>query len=61
MKKEWLELGSYGTLELSLWEQIHIDGGGFWETFGIVLGVATVIAAIIYAPILAVTILTTIL
>lgn len=33
--------------ELSQSELILIDGGGFWETFGIISGIAVVVAAIV--------------
>ncbi|MEN9958212.1 MAG: hypothetical protein RLZZ474_456 [Bacteroidota bacterium] len=48
MKKEIFPVSAWGMLELNTMELTHIDGGGFWETFGIITGVAVVIAAVIY-------------
>jgi hypothetical protein len=36
-----------GVCELSMSELLTIDGGGFWNTLGIILGVATVVAALV--------------
>ncbi len=33
--------------ELTLSELIYIDGGGFWETLGIISGIAVVVAAVV--------------
>jgi hypothetical protein len=48
MKKEFIPVSAWGMQELNILELIQIDGGGFWETFGIITGVAVVIAAVIY-------------
>ena len=48
MKKELFPVSAWGMHELNTIDLIHIDGGGFWETFGIITGVAVVIAAVIY-------------
>ena len=48
MKKEFFPVSAWGMQELNTMELIHMDGGGFWETFGIITGVAVVIAAVIY-------------
>ncbi|MBP6055703.1 hypothetical protein [Aquirufa regiilacus] len=48
MKKEFFPVSAWGMQELNMMELIQIDGGGFWETFGIITGVAVVIAAVIY-------------
>ena len=45
MKCELLDMRFYGVSELSMGELLTIDGGGFWNTLGIILGVATVVAA----------------
>ncbi|MEY3855355.1 MAG: hypothetical protein RIS68_1369 [Bacteroidota bacterium] len=45
MKRELLDVRFYGVSELSMGELLTIDGGGFWNTLGIILGVATVVAA----------------
>ena len=45
MKYELLDMRFYGVSELSMGELLTIDGGGFWNTLGIILGVATVVAA----------------
>jgi hypothetical protein len=48
MKKELIHASSWGMQELNTSELLLIDGGGFWQTFGIILGVAVVVAAVIY-------------
>ena len=48
MKQEFFPVSAWGMQDLNSMELIHIDGGGFWETFGIITGVAVVIAAVIY-------------
>jgi len=48
MKKEFFPVSAWGMKELNAVELIHIDGGGFWETFGIIAGIAVVVAAVIY-------------
>jgi hypothetical protein len=45
MKRELLDVRLFGVYELSMGELMTIDGGGFWNTLGIILGVATVVAA----------------
>lgn len=45
MKRELLDMHFYGVSELSMGELLTIDGGGFWNTLGIILGAATVVAA----------------
>lgn len=45
MKRELLDVRLFGVSELSMGELLTIDGGGFWNTLGIILGVATVVAA----------------
>lgn len=47
MKKEFIHASAWGMQELNNWELTHIDGGGFWQTFGIIMGVAVVIAAVV--------------
>jgi hypothetical protein len=33
--------------ELSFEELLHIEGGGFWHTLGVILGIATVVATVV--------------
>ncbi len=47
MKRELLDICQMGVCELSMSELLTIDGGGFWNTLGIILGVATVVAALV--------------
>ncbi|MEY4610309.1 MAG: hypothetical protein RL246_628 [Bacteroidota bacterium] len=47
MKRELLDIRQMGVCELSMSELLTIDGGGFWNTLGIILGVATVVAALV--------------
>ncbi len=39
-----------GAVELSLNELIHIEGGGFWRTLGIIIGVIAAVAIAYYSP-----------
>lgn len=48
MKQEFFPVSAWGMQELNSMELIQIDGGGFWETFGIIAGIAVVVAAVIY-------------
>ena len=51
MKRELLDVRFYGVSELSMGELLTIDGGGFWNTLGIILGVATGVAgALVVGP-----------
>ena len=50
MEKQFLNLSLMGATELSYFESLSIEGGGFWKTFGFICGVAAVIALVIYAP-----------
>lgn len=47
MQKTQFSLNLWEAQELTQEELILIDGGGFWETFGIISGIAVVVAAII--------------
>ncbi len=47
MKNKPIYLNARGMQELSLQELTTIDGGGFWETFGIITGIAVVIASVV--------------
>jgi len=47
MKNREISIPAWDMLELSQPELILIDGGGFWETFGIISGIAVVVAAIV--------------
>ncbi len=46
MENQRITWEDYQGAELSLFEQMHIDAGGFWEVFGIVCGVLTVVAIV---------------
>jgi len=46
MKNKRITWDDYQELELSLFDQMHLDAGGFWEVFGIVCGVLTVIGLV---------------
>lgn len=48
MKQEFFPVSAWGMQALNTMDLIRIDGGGFWETFGIITGIAVVIAAVIY-------------
>lgn len=50
MKTNSIYLSELGTMELSLNELIQIEGGGFWNTLGKILGVVAAVAAVLYAP-----------
>ena len=47
MKNREISTYEWKMPELSQPELILIDGGGFWETFGIISGIAVVVAAIV--------------
>ncbi len=49
MENQRITWDDYQGAELSLFEQMHIDAGGFWEVFGIVCGVLTVVAIVYVA------------
>lgn len=46
MENQRITWDDYKDLELSLFDQMHMDAGGFWEVFGIVCGVLTVVALV---------------
>ena len=46
MENKRITWDDYQELELSLFDQMHMDAGGFWEVFGIVCGVLTVIGLV---------------
>lgn len=50
MKKKALNFSEFGTMELSQFELIHIEGGGFWKSLGKIIGAVAAVAAILYAP-----------
>lgn len=50
MEKQFLNLSLMGATELSYFESLSIEGGGFWKTLGFICGVAAIAAVIIYAP-----------
>jgi hypothetical protein len=47
MKNNMFDLNQMKVQELSFEELMHIEGGGFWKTLGIILGIATVTAVAI--------------
>ena len=46
MENQRITWDDYKDLELSPFDQMHMDAGGFWEVFGIVCGVLTVVALV---------------
>jgi hypothetical protein len=46
MENQRITWDDYNGLELNLFDQMHMDAGGFWEVFGIVCGVLTVVALV---------------
>jgi hypothetical protein len=50
MEKQFLNLSLMGANELSYFESLTIEGGGFWKVFGFICGVAALVAAVVYAP-----------
>jgi hypothetical protein len=50
MKTIPLNFMELGAVELSLNELIHIEGGGFWRTLGIIIGVIAAVAIAYYSP-----------
>ncbi|MFM6947669.1 MAG: hypothetical protein ACKOWQ_01520 [Aquirufa sp.] len=51
MEKQFLNLSLMGATELSYFESLTIEGGGFWKTLGFICGVAAVVALVFYAPV----------
>lgn len=47
MKNREISIQEWNILELTQSELIAIDGGGFWETLGIISGIAVVVAAVV--------------
>lgn len=47
---ENLVLENYGVDTLSFDEMLWIDGGSFWETVGIIVGMAVAVAVVIAVP-----------
>ena len=45
-----LALENYGVDTLSFDEMMVIDGGGFWETLGIIVGIVVAVAVVIAVP-----------
>lgn len=52
MKTIPLNFMELGAVELSLNELIDIEGGGFWKTFGFIIGALAVCAITYYAPVI---------
>ena len=46
MENKRITWDDYQELELSFFDKMHLDAGGFWEVFGIVCGVLTVIGLV---------------
>ena len=53
MEKQFLNLSQIGAIELSYFESLSIEGGGFWKVFGFICGVAAIVALIVYSPVVA--------
>ena len=47
MENNLFELSQMHAQELSFEELLTIEGGGFWHTLGVILGIATVVATVI--------------
>ncbi len=47
MKNRETPIPAWDMLELTQSELVAIDGGGFWETLGIISGIAVVVTAIV--------------
>ena len=47
MKNLQISIPDWDMQELSQFELSSINGGGFWETFGIISGIAVVVATIV--------------
>jgi len=47
MKNTQISVPTWDMQELTQSELILLDGGGFWETFGIISGIAVVVAAVV--------------
>lgn len=47
MKNREISIQEWDMIELTQSELIGIDGGGFWETLGIISGIAVVVAAVV--------------
>jgi hypothetical protein len=52
MEKQFLNLSLMGATELSYFESLTIEGGGFWKVFGFICGVAAIVALVVYAPVI---------
>ncbi len=47
MENNLFDLSQMHAQELSFEELLTIEGGGFWHTLGVILGIATVVATVI--------------
>ena len=47
MENNIFDLRQMNAQELTFEELINIEGGGFWHTLGIILGIATVVATVV--------------
>ena len=47
MENNMFDLRQMQVQELTFEELLHIEGGGFWHTLGVILGIATVVATVI--------------
>jgi hypothetical protein len=47
MENNIFDLRQMNAQELTFEELINLEGGGFWHTLGIILGIATVVATVI--------------
>ena len=47
MENNIFDLRQMQAQELSFEELLNIEGGGFWHTLGVILGIATVVATVV--------------
>jgi hypothetical protein len=47
MENNMFDLRHMQAQELTFEELLNIEGGGFWHTLGVILGIATVVATVI--------------
>jgi hypothetical protein len=47
MENNIFDLRQMQAQELSFEELLQIEGGGFWHTLGVILGIATVVATVV--------------
>jgi len=47
MENNIFDLNQMQAQELTFEELLQIEGGGFWHTLGVILGIATVVATVV--------------